>query len=69
MKKEFILYGRRKGRRSILDQSKEKVKINPIFVHHTAVVARFVLNDSKRKALQLLFTIYAVRPNSLALRS
>jgi len=26
MKKEFILYGRRKGRRPILDQSKEKVK-------------------------------------------
>jgi hypothetical protein len=33
---------------------------NPIIVH-TAVVARFVLNDSKRNALQLLYTIYYIR--------
>lgn len=30
------------------------------------MVVRFVLNDSKRNALPLLFTIYAVRLNSFS---
>lgn len=52
------------GNGAILGQSKEKVKKNPIFVHHK--LWRFVLNDSKRNALPLLFTIYAVRLNSFS---